>query len=141
MTTGEKIQKLRKTSGMSQEQLAQKIAVSRQAISRWELDESRPDTENIMQVGKIFNVSTDFLLNDNIECEIDTPIVQQTSHKLKKQHTITITFMITILIVVAVVTVITKTLHFAMAVATIAFFVFIGYLLYLSIRFLRSFFR
>lgn len=83
MTTGEKIQKLRKTSGMSQEQLAQKIAVSRQAISRWELDESRPDTENIMQVGKIFNVSTDFLLNDNIECEIDTPIVQQTSRSIQ----------------------------------------------------------
>lgn len=141
MTTGEKIQKLRKSNSMSQEQLAEKIGVSRQAISRWELDVSKPDTENIMQLGKVLNVSTDYLLNDKVERETDIPIVQETSRKLKKRHTIAIMLMFAVFIAVVVVTIITKTLHFAMAIFTIAFFVLIGYLLYLSIRFLRSFFR
>ena len=62
MTLGEKIQILRKQRGLSQEQLAEKITISRQAISRWELNESIPDVENILQLSKVFNVSTDFLL-------------------------------------------------------------------------------
>ena len=63
MTLGEKIQILRKQKGLSQEQLAEKITITRQAISRWELNESIPDVENILQLSKVFNVSTDYLLN------------------------------------------------------------------------------
>ncbi len=70
MTLGEKLLYLRKTKGLSQEQLASKVTVSRQAISKWELGESIPDTENIIQLTKIFDVSADFLLNE----EIDIPI-------------------------------------------------------------------
>ena len=62
MTLGEKIQALRKQSGMSQEQLAERITISRQAISRWELNESIPDADNIVQLSRIFGVSTDYLL-------------------------------------------------------------------------------
>jgi len=62
MTLGEKILVLRKQNGMSQEQLAEKITVSRQAISRWELNESIPDVDNIVQLSNIFSVSTDYLL-------------------------------------------------------------------------------
>jgi transcriptional regulator with XRE-family HTH domain len=64
MTLGEKIQALRKQSGMSQEQLAERITITRQAISRWELNESIPDLENIVQLSQIFGVSTDYLLKD-----------------------------------------------------------------------------
>jgi len=64
MTLGEKIQVLRKQSGMSQEQLAEHITISRQAISRWELNESVPDIENIVQLSRIFGVSTDYLLKE-----------------------------------------------------------------------------
>ena len=64
MTLGEKIQALRKQSGMSQEQLAERITISRQAISRWELNESIPDTDNIVQLSRIFGVSTDYLLKE-----------------------------------------------------------------------------
>ena len=62
MTLGEKIHILRKQSGMSQEQLAERLAVSRQAISKWELGESLPDIDNIVQISRVFDVSTDYLL-------------------------------------------------------------------------------
>jgi len=65
MTLGEKLLQLRKSKGLSQEQLAVQITVSRQAISKWELGEAMPDTDNVVQLSKIFNVSTDYLLNDN----------------------------------------------------------------------------
>ncbi len=48
MTLGEKLLYLRKTKGLSQEQLASEVTVSRQAISKWELGESMPDTENVI---------------------------------------------------------------------------------------------
>ena len=64
MTFGEKLQALRKQSGMSQEQLAERITISRQAISRWELNESVPDIDNIVQLSQIFGVSTDYLLKE-----------------------------------------------------------------------------
>ena len=54
MKLGEKLQQLRKRSGLSQEQLASQLAVSRQAVSKWELDETMPDTENVIQLSRIF---------------------------------------------------------------------------------------
>jgi transcriptional regulator with XRE-family HTH domain len=71
MDLGEKLLYLRKKKGLSQEQLAAQVTVSRQAISKWELGEAIPDTENVIQLTKIFEVSADFLLNN----EIDIPLV------------------------------------------------------------------
>ena len=62
MTLGEKLQFLRKEKGMSQEKLAAELEVSRQAVSKWELDLTLPETENIIKIGKIFQVSYDYLL-------------------------------------------------------------------------------
>jgi len=64
MTFGEKIQSLRKQQNISQEQLAEKMNVTRQAVSKWETEESMPDTENIVHLSRILNVSTDYLLKD-----------------------------------------------------------------------------
>ena len=64
MMLSEKIQILRKQKGMSQEQLAMQISVSRQAISKWELGESVPDVENIIQLSELFQVTTDYLLKN-----------------------------------------------------------------------------
>ena len=64
MTFGEKLQKLRKVHGLSQEELASQITVSRQALSKWELGTAIPDTENVLQISRIFDVSLDYLLND-----------------------------------------------------------------------------
>ena len=72
---GKRILHLRKENGFSQEELASKLTVSRQAISKWELGESVPDTENIVQLSQLFGVSTDFLLLD--EAGIETLPVKQ----------------------------------------------------------------
>ena len=69
MTLGQKIQNLRKEKGLSQEDLASQITVSRQAVSKWELDLTIADTENIVQLSKILSVSTDYLLSDVLEKE------------------------------------------------------------------------
>jgi transcriptional regulator with XRE-family HTH domain len=64
MTLGEKIFQLRKQMGLSQEQLASQVTVSRQAVSKWELNEAMPDVDNVVQLSRIFSVSTDYLLTD-----------------------------------------------------------------------------
>lgn len=62
MTLGEKIQELRRRSGMSQDTLAETLDVSRQAVSKWERDEAMPETDKIIRIAKVFSVSTDYLL-------------------------------------------------------------------------------
>ena len=64
MTFGEKIQKLRKEAGLSQEELAYQLGVSRQAISKWERDSGYPETEKIVRMSKLFHVSLDYLLDE-----------------------------------------------------------------------------
>lgn len=65
MDLREKISALRKQKGMSQEQLAEHMFVSRQSVSKWELGESVPDADNIVQLSNIFGVSTDYLLKSS----------------------------------------------------------------------------
>ena len=62
---GEKIQQLRKASGLSQEQLAEQLNVSRQSISKWELNDSVPEIDKIVLISSIFSVSTDELLKED----------------------------------------------------------------------------
>lgn len=86
MNIGQKIQKLRKKTGLSQEQLAEKLSVSRQAVSNWELAECLPDTDNIVQLSQLFGVSTDYLLHDAIDSEEQLPAVIAKADQLAKQH-------------------------------------------------------
>ena len=67
MTIGTKIADCRKRAGMSQEKLANELNISRQAVSRWETGEAVPDTEKVIQLSKIFCVTTDYLLLDTVE--------------------------------------------------------------------------
>ena len=57
MTLSEKILDLRKQQGMSQENLAEKLGVSRQAVSRWEVGSALPDSSNIRQLSRLFGVT------------------------------------------------------------------------------------
>ena len=59
---GEKLFERRKAAGLSQEELAEKIGVSRQAVSKWERGESSPDTENLIALAKLYNISLDELV-------------------------------------------------------------------------------
>ena len=86
MMLGEKIHQLRKGKGLSQEELASQLTVSRQAISKWELGESVPDTENVVQLSKLFDVSTDYLLNDDYESDQDIPAVKMNSETIKTEY-------------------------------------------------------
>ena len=58
-----RLQQMRKKNNLSQEELAAKIGVSRQALSKWERAESSPDTENLILLSKLYNVSIDELIN------------------------------------------------------------------------------
>ncbi len=69
MILADKIITLRKKNGWSQEELAEKVGVSRQAISKWEGAQSVPDLDKILRLSEIFGVTTDFLLKDEIETE------------------------------------------------------------------------
>lgn len=76
MKIGMKINQLRKLSGMTQEQLAEKLNVSRQTISKWESDNTSPDLESIVKISRIFHVSLDNLLREE-ETDIANRIDEQ----------------------------------------------------------------
>ena len=67
MTIGQKIMQLRNNADISQEQLAEMLGVSRQSISKWEMDQALPQIDKVLQLAEIFRVSTDELLLDKIE--------------------------------------------------------------------------
>ena len=64
MTFGEKLQTLRTGAGLSQEELAEQLGVSRQAVSKWELDKTAPDVKYIVALSERFQVTTDYLLKE-----------------------------------------------------------------------------
>lgn len=63
MTLGEKLTQARKAAGLTQADVAAKLNVSRQAVSRWESGQSKPSTENLLALGKLYGISLDQLLN------------------------------------------------------------------------------
>lgn len=62
MTIADRIQSLRKSKGMSQEELADAVGVSRQAVSKWESEQATPDLDKVVIMSDIFEVTTDYLL-------------------------------------------------------------------------------
>ena len=67
MILADKIIAERKKNGWSQEELAEKLGVTRQSVSKWEGAQSVPDLQRILEMSKIFGVSTDYLLKDDME--------------------------------------------------------------------------
>ena len=100
MKLSDKIIQLRKSNGWSQEDLAEKLNVSRQAISRWEGATAQPDATNILQLSKLFGVTTDYLLNDEYESDNDLPKVKEV--KSDGFHQIMI-FMITLEVMILII--------------------------------------
>jgi len=95
-----KLLELRKKNGFSQEQLAEKLGVSRQTISKWELNESSPDLKQAKELSKIFKVSIDELVNN----DVSNIIIEKISNTERlAQLTIKIIKGIGILIVVTIV--------------------------------------
>ena len=73
MNFPEKLQKLRKERGWSQ-----------QAVSKWELGTAVPDTDNIVQLSELFGVTTDYLIKDNLDCDEDILAVARTAASVRK---------------------------------------------------------
>lgn len=69
MLLSEKIMDLRKKKGWSQEELAEKLDISRQSVSKWESNASIPDIDRILALSRLFGVSTDYLLKDELQQE------------------------------------------------------------------------
>ena len=89
MTLGEKIKEARKQAGLTQEQLAVKLSVSRPAVAKWENNNGMPDVENLKALAALLNVSVDYLLDDGDEkntCEIKEPINLEDYPKDKSCH-------------------------------------------------------
>ncbi len=84
MKIADKIITLRKQSGFSQEELADKINVSRQAVSKWESEQALPDVDKIVLLSEIFGVSTDYLLKDD---EVSTTEGKETVRALTESET------------------------------------------------------
>lgn len=73
MILADKIINERKKNGWSQEELAERLSVSRQSVSKWESAQAVPDLQKILKMAEIFGVSTDYLLKDEIEPELTVP--------------------------------------------------------------------
>lgn len=82
MTLGQKLKTIRKRFNLTQEELAEIMRVSRQAITKWESDAGLPDVSNLSELAKVFNISIDSLLNED-----DLPILVMTKKLDKDKYT------------------------------------------------------
>ena len=90
MTLGQKLREIRKKFGLSQEQLAEIMNVSRQAITKWENDSGIPDVSNLQELSKVFGLTVDYLLND--QNQLPALIMQKELDKDKYKHKFLIPF-------------------------------------------------
>ncbi len=121
MNLSEKIVDLRKKEGISQEMLAEKLNVSRQAVSRWEQGAALPDALNILRLSKLFGVTADYLLNDNYESDYDIPRVVQVKEDNTRQILIAlVTLEVMAVIIQFIMVIILKSRFFA----TLSFIMF-----------------
>lgn len=84
MSIGERLINLRKSKNLSQEQVADKLNVTRQTISKWETDQSMPDLDKIVPICELFDISTDELLSGNKSADTQEKEEDQTTIRKKK---------------------------------------------------------
>lgn len=102
MTTGEKLQKLRKESNYTQEDLAEILKVSRQSISKWESDIVFPETEKLITLAKLYHCSVDYLLNpDNNEKTINVVTIKEERQKKNYDTKLMVSYVAILLSVMA----------------------------------------
>lgn len=115
MEIGNKINQLRKLSGMTQEQLAEKLNVSRQTISKWESDSTSPDLESIVKISRIFHVSLDDLLKEG-----EAGVVNKTDEQITLEDLMKINLhnrKMTLLLISGLIFIMVSILNFAYVIA------------------------
>ena len=90
MSFSTNLKELRLANDMSQDELAKKVGVCRQAISKWELGISLPDIENIVSLAKIFNITIDNLLDNHIDKTLDIEEEKFKENQRKKKNYCTV---------------------------------------------------
>lgn len=108
MSLATKLVTLRKQKGLTQMDLAEKLNVSRQAISRWEVGAAVPGTDNLKVLGDLYGVTVDYLLDDSVKESSDCNCVEQTrlenqSENKKRRKTKTILLCMTLILIVAII--------------------------------------
>lgn len=94
MNFGDNLKKIRKVKKLSQEELAEKVNVSRQSVSKWETGDAYPEMNNLLELCKIFHCKINDLVNDSIidvdllDDEVKTKVVSLKKEEIKKMHTI-----------------------------------------------------
>lgn len=83
MSLGNKLAQARRAKNLTQEQLAEKLEVTRQAVSRWESDAAYPETDKIVRMAQILEVSCDYLLQDGVD-EAGKPAVPAVTRLLRQ---------------------------------------------------------
>lgn len=96
MELGSRIKELRKSQNINQDELAEKLFVSRQTISNWENDKSYPDIQSVLLLSEIFGVSVDQLLKGDVE-KMERIITEQTQADINKMNTYAIGMLISII--------------------------------------------
>ena len=79
MILADKIVSLRKKAGWSQEELAEQLGVTRQSVSKWEGAQSIPDMDKVVQMSRLFGVTTDYLLKDELEEQTAAPVEEESN--------------------------------------------------------------
>lgn len=123
MKLSDKLIGLRKSNGMSQEYLAEKLDVSRQAISRWESGTAMPDANNILRLSKLFGVTTDYLLNDDYQSDNDLPKVKEVQNNNLGQIMI---FLVTLEVMVLLIQLMTIVILQNVFLGFLSFLPFVG---------------
>lgn len=103
----EKLIALRKEAGLSQQELAEKIDVTRQAISRWEVGSALPTTENLLALRKLYGVTLDYLVDDAVEKPNmaigQEKMIRDLEKQVRKQRILLISVCILLVVIIAVV--------------------------------------
>lgn len=128
MTLGERLTELRKKKNLSQEDVAEKLNVTRQTVSKWELDQSTPDFDKVLPICKLYNITSEELLtgrkadvnNDNIEYNL------MTDEEIKKKRAIAISTSVGLFILALVWIIIGSSLDFMSEEVLVGIFFIIG---------------
>lgn len=83
MDISERLQELRKKEGYSQEQVAEMLGLSRQAVSKWESGQGKPEIDNIIKLTEIYRVSADYILSGTEKVSQPAPKKKELSHEYK----------------------------------------------------------